>query len=130
MQSRAAPSVGVVFGSPSLIADKFPFSFGKNPMSAVRVQVVRFVHADFPGFVECELVDVHGRHWLFVEKGPVVTTDLLTADHTYPLPGFIACEVLDRANGVARIDTALPWGIESTEGQTQFEVSEELLLEL
>ena len=48
-------------------------------MIAVRVQVVRFVDDSFPGFVECELIDAHGRRWLFVEKGPVVTTEHLTA---------------------------------------------------
>lgn len=99
-------------------------------MIAVRVQVLRFVDNDFPGFVECELVDAHGRQWRFVEKGPVVTSDYLTARHTYPLPGVIACEVLDRTNGIARIDTSRPWAIESTEGRTQFDVLEELLVEL
>jgi len=95
----------------------------------VRVQIVRFVDDAFPGFVECELIDAHGRRWLFVDKGPVVTTEYLTAHDSYPQPGVIACEVVGRANCIVQIDTTRPWSVESTEGQTRFQVTEESLVE-
>jgi hypothetical protein len=98
-------------------------------MTGVRVQVTRIVDDAFPGFVECALVDVHGRRWLFREKGPVVTNDYLTASDAYPQPGVIACQVVARAGGVVRIDTIRPWHVESAEGETQFEVAEELLVD-
>ncbi len=98
-------------------------------MVGVRVQIVRFVDDAFPGFVECELVDAHDRRWLFVDKGPVVTTEFLTAHDSYPQPGIIACEVIDRADRIVHIDTSRPWSVESTEGQTRFEVPEASLVE-
>jgi hypothetical protein len=98
-------------------------------MVGVRVQIVRFVDGAFPGFVERELVDAHGRVWSFVEKGPVVTADYLTARDSYPRPGVIACEVLGRTGRTVRIDTARPWCVESAEGETRFEVPQGAVIE-
>ena len=93
-------------------------------MLGVAVQIVRYAEDSQPGWVECHLIDTHGRRWSFVEKVPVVTTAALDAVSAYPQPGFIACEVLGKAGGVARIDTTRPWGVESVEGETQFDVPE------
>jgi hypothetical protein len=99
-------------------------------MIGVQVQVVRFLSDSFPGFVECALIDAHGRLWSFVEKGPVVTSEYLTATDEYPQPGVIACEVVGRAGPIVYIDTELPWGVESEEGETRFAVFEEQLVSL
>jgi hypothetical protein len=53
---------------------------------------------------------------------------------TYPQPGWLACEIVGRrhdAEGrdVIIVDTVQPWGIESTNGMTQFEVLNEQLVE-
>jgi hypothetical protein len=82
--------------------------------------------------VECWLEDVHGRRWKFNEKAPVVSAKDLWTDTEYPQPGLIACTVLRRAANasrryVATIDTGSPWGIESVEGCTVFEVFAEQL---
>jgi hypothetical protein len=95
----------------------------------VQVEIVRYADDSYPGWVEFYLIDVHGRRWSFVEKVPIVTEALLDASSTYPQPGLIACEVVGRAGGVARIDTTRPWGIESVEGETRFEVPEGSLVE-
>jgi hypothetical protein len=95
----------------------------------VQVEIVRYVADSQPGWVECCLIDVHGRRWSFVEKVPIVTQAALGASSTYPQPGVIACEVVGRAGGVASIDTANPWGIKSLEGETRFEVPEGSLVE-
>lgn len=98
-------------------------------MVGVRVQVVRCVDDSFPGFVECELFDIYGRRWLFVEKGPIVTAEYLTARDYYPRRGVIACEILSRTERSAQIDTASPDGVESAEGETRFEVPVDSLVE-
>lgn len=98
-------------------------------MLGVQVQIVRCVDDSFPGFVECELLDTHGRRWVFVEKAPVVASEYLSAKDTYPRAGVIACEVIHRTERCARIDTARPWGVKSAEGETQFDVPVESLVE-
>ncbi len=95
---------------------------------AVRVKIVRFVAPDQPGWVECELVDVHGRRWKFREKVPVVTTAALTENAPYPQPGVFACELIRQEGNVIVVDTERPDGIESVEGQTLFEVMESSLV--
>lgn len=104
-------------------------------MKAIRVDIVRFIDAAQPGWVECRLSDAAGQHWFFKEKVPVVSEADLTADSTYPQPGVIACEVLEsheRADGkqIVIIDTERPWHCESTTGQTRFEVFAERVVEL
>jgi hypothetical protein len=103
-------------------------------MLGLRVAINRYVSDDpQPGLVECELVDANGRHWLFVEK-TAISAAPLDGRSAYPQPGVIACEVVHRArNAVGRevivVDTNRPWGVESIEGVTRFEVSVETLLE-
>jgi hypothetical protein len=94
----------------------------------VRTQITRWVDDHFPGIVECRFADRFGREWLFIEKLPVVGGDLsLNADSAYPQPAFIGCEVISRryddtGREVAEIDTDQPWGIESEDGVTRFQV--------
>jgi hypothetical protein len=42
---------------------------------AVRVEVLKIVSTDFPGWVECRFVEAAGTEWRFVEKVPVVLRD-------------------------------------------------------
>jgi hypothetical protein len=103
-------------------------------MTSVRVRIVRFVDDAVPGFVACELVDVQGVIWSLIDKVPVVTTELLDANSAYPRATSIACEVIERSRtsdgrDVVHIDTARPWSIEATGGETQFWVSAELIEE-
>src|SRR5262245_26060575 len=104
-------------------------------MKAVRVVIRKYVDPAVPGWVECTLVDAAGREVRFVEKVPVVTEADLAPHSAYPQTGVIACEVLrtrQDAEGreLATISTVKPWGVESAEGQTEFEVSCEQLLEI
>jgi hypothetical protein len=96
-------------------------------MIAVSVEIARYIDDSFPGFVECRLVDALGREWLFHEKVPVVTRANLDASSSYPQPGVIACKVVEGrqqsdGRGVVNIDTEIPWHVESTTGETRFEV--------
>lgn len=42
-------------------------------MASIAVEITQLVDEQFPGFVECRLVDATGVEHRFVEKGPVVS---------------------------------------------------------
>jgi hypothetical protein len=101
-------------------------------MTAVRATISKFLDESFPGWVECWFEDSQGRAWTFHEKVPVLTADDLWVDSEYPRPCAIACMILEHKSDsvgrrIAVIDTSSPWGIESTEGTTVFEVFSEQL---
>lgn len=96
-------------------------------MPEIEVTIVRIADDAFPVFVECKLIDAHGREHTFVEKAPVVSAQDISARSTLPVSGHIACEIeheLKDATGRAllRVDTARPYGIESIAGNTRFEL--------
>lgn len=96
-------------------------------MAALRVMIERFVDDEFPGVVECSLVDSDNCTHRFVEKAPVVSTANLSFGSTFPQAGYIACLIQDewtdeRGRQLVRVDTIKPWGIESAAGQTTFAV--------
>jgi hypothetical protein len=101
----------------------------------IRVLIVRFVDAAQPGWVECQLEDVLGRRWLFIEKVPVVSTEDLDQNSRFPRPGIIACEVLERRRDendheTIVVDTERPWHIAASSGETRFEIRPEQLVSL
>jgi hypothetical protein len=99
----------------------------------IAVTITKYVSDETPpGVVECELVDAHGRRWLFVDKVPIFTSEFLDRDSRYPQPGFIAGEIIamrrdEDGREIVEIDTGGPWGLESIEGATRFEVLSEAL---
>lgn len=104
-------------------------------MAALSVTIVRFVHDEFPGVVECVLVDSDDCAHRFVEKAPVVSSVDLWIDSILPQPGYIACLIQDewidgRGRQLVRVDTVKPWGIESTGGETTFTVLREQIAHL
>jgi hypothetical protein len=101
-------------------------------MNTLAVTIVRWVDDWQPGWVECFLTDACERKHVFREKAPVVSGESLDAATAYPRPGSIACEILsrrvdDRGRRVVTVTTAKPWGCESTEGTTTFEVLQKQL---
>jgi hypothetical protein len=96
-------------------------------MPVIHVLITRFIDSSQPGFVECALTDAWGRHWTFREKVPVVSTADLDESSDYPQAGVIGCEIVRRwrdARGrdLLTVDTGRPWGVESTTGQSRFDV--------
>jgi hypothetical protein len=96
------------------------------------VQIVRFVEAAFPGWVECELVDANGRRHIFRDKIPIFTGELLNENSNYPRLGTMPCKVVERfqdpdGRELVRVSIAEPCGIESTEGVTRFTVPASLV---
>lgn len=94
-------------------------------MHAVRVEVLRLVRSESPGWVECSLVDSAGTEWRFVEKAPVVLQDDVAHLAFLPRPGMLACVRRDEGGEVATIETH----VESTNGQNVFQVLATRLLE-
>ena len=96
-------------------------------MPALAVDIVRFVDEHQPGFVECRLLDAQGHTHCFIEKVPVVSTENLSSSSTYPRPGTIACQIVQRSMDGSRqllkVNTELPWHVESTTGATEFVVA-------
>jgi hypothetical protein len=93
----------------------------------LKVRIVRFVDPDQPGWVECEFVDALGRTHVLRDKVPIFTAEDLWAGDNYPQPGFAPCEILTRwrdhaERELVRITTAMPCGIESNEGLSEFVV--------
>lgn len=104
-------------------------------MCGIKASIVRYVSDEpQPGIVECEFFDAHGRRWSFIEKTAIVGVDYLDGQTSYPQPGIIACEIvsLHRDSGgreTVLVDTERPWGVESVNGTTRFEVSRSSLVE-
>lgn len=101
----------------------------------VRIEILRFVADDQPGWVECRLVDALGRVHLFVEKAPIVSEAPLDRDSSYPQPGAIAGVLLARhvdVDGSSSfvVDTERPHGVTSSEDVHRFTVRREQLLAL
>src|SRR5205823_5626108 len=93
----------------------------------IPVQIIKFVDERFPGWVECEFVDAEGRKHRLIDKVPMFTTELLDATSSYPREGIVRCEILgpsrdDNDRELARLTTARPDTIESTEGLSEFVV--------
>jgi len=83
--------------------------------------------------VECELFDRFGAAWRFIEKLPVIENSTLDSA-LYPRPGTIACEVIqtgqdDHGRSFLLVDTQRPWGVQSADEVTLFEVFAEQLAE-
>jgi hypothetical protein len=102
----------------------------KSFQARLEVTVRRWVDDSQPGFVERSFTDARGREWLFVEKAPVVSGENLWRDTNYPKPGQIACTILssradESGRTLVRIDTDLPWHIETATGRATFDVHED-----
>lgn len=96
-------------------------------MISVRVNIVEWVDDWQPGIVKCALQDAYGQTWEFIEKLPIVTAAWLDGTSSYPQPAEIACDVVrewknDKGEELVTIDTDNPWGVESTQGTTRFDV--------
>lgn len=97
-------------------------------MPFLRLQIVRFVDAAFPGFVAGEFVDAIGATYTVIDKVPVIALGDLWTDSAYPQPGVAACVVLkqwedDQKGPLALITLDHPWGLTTTNEETQFVVS-------
>jgi hypothetical protein len=80
-----------------------------------------------PGLVKVELIDAEGSIWEFVDKTSMFDEDdILRPDSHYPMAIDLACTVLaprgisPEAGELVYVSTAQPWGLETTDGTTEF----------
>jgi hypothetical protein len=104
-------------------------------MALVAVEIIKQVdRSTSPAVVECRLVDAGGREWFFRDKEPVFSPSEPAEGDTYPRQGVIGCEILGRwvfpnGRGIVAINTGSPWDLESTTGETMFEVFESQIVD-
>jgi hypothetical protein len=96
-------------------------------MTGIKVEIVRFVSNDQPGFVECTFNDAWGKEHSIEEKIPVVTTKDLDENSDYPQGGIVACEVIKEwhdqdGRRLVTINIGTPWGVETTDGLAEFDI--------
>ncbi len=102
---------------------------GKHSMTTVPIEIVRFTNDSFPGFVAAELRDAYGNVHTFEDKVPVLClgNEYLAANSSYPQPGVLCCQVVERwiaddGRELALIDTEMSYDIPSTTNQYRFVV--------
>lgn len=101
-------------------------------MKAIKILVTSFIDDHQPGFVECKFYDaLHNEH-IVHDKVPIVSAKDLDATSKYPQDGIIVCEIIKQredSNGktIFTVTTAKPWGVDTIEGLTEFDLFEEQL---
>jgi len=103
-------------------------------MFGIKTQITKCIDDEgYPTFVECQFVDAHGCTQTFNDKDAIFTKEFLDRNSDYSVAGIIGCEIIERkiidGREIIKIDTDLPWHIESTKGETLFEVLQEQLIE-
>jgi hypothetical protein len=71
-------------------------------MVGLKLEVSRFVEEAQPNVVECIFIDSHGKKHSIIEKVPVVSSEELDANSSYPRTGVIACQVVQRRKSKAK----------------------------
>jgi hypothetical protein len=104
-------------------------------MLAIKISITKFISDDQPGFVECKFNDAWNKEHIVQDKVPIVTEKNLNANSEYPQDGVIACELMKEwkdANGrnIFTVNTAKPWGVDTINGLTEFDLLQEQLTEL
>lgn len=127
------PRQQILLGIGGMIRSTFGDPMLRPPTIHVRISITHWVDDSQPGWVEGCLTDAHGRTFSFVEKAPIVSEEELDANSEYPRQGHIAGTLIERridamGGELLIVDTARPWGIEATSGETQFEVRPEQVI--
>jgi len=106
----------------------------------IKAQITKCIDDEgYPSFVECEFIDAHGRTHIFQGKDVYFEGKWLDRNNVYPTEGIINCEIAERKNvngrEIVKINTIVknnsdePWGVESINDETVFEVFPEQLVE-
>lgn len=103
-------------------------------MSAIKIKITKYISDDQPGFVECTFDDAWNKVHIVEDKVPIVTEKYLDANSDYPQDGVVACEILkeskdEEGRTIFTVDTS-PWGINTIEGLTKFDILKEQLTDL
>ncbi len=100
-------------------------------MPHIQVEIVEFVDSYQPGWVACTFRDADSKLHRIIDKIPLFTKANLWIDSTYPQPGIIECQVLERISSprgnLVRISIE-PYHYELTEENSEFVINEADLL--
>lgn len=95
-------------------------------MNVLRISIDKWISSDFPGWVECSLVDAFGEMHIFKEKWPVVSNIEISEWSVFPLEGGIRCTLGAMSpggpNSMFVVETCSIDGVESIEGLSKFTV--------
>ncbi len=102
-------------------------------MDRIQVKIIEYVDPGFPGWVRCSFYDAYGIEHFLTEKVPAVTLENLDENSVYPKLGVIAGQIektfINSSNKeIVIINTDIPWGIETENGETIFEVHRNQLI--
>ena len=96
----------------------------------IKISIIGIKDASFPIWIECVLYDPFNNRYLFIEKIPVVEyLHPITLESVFPQTGIIECELVKKwedniGQKLMRVNTKNPWGIESTDGVSIFDILE------
>lgn len=103
-------------------------------MFGIKAQITRCIdHEGYPSIVECRFVDMRGCLQVFHDKDAIFTQEHLDRSSVFPLDAVVACEVIERrlkdGREFVKVNTEVPWHVESTEAETIFDVWAEQVIE-
>ena len=87
-------------------------------MPQLKMRVVSIDEENFPASIKFELVDVFGTTHMFSEKLPVIGIEI----QEIPYTTWIECTVSDKRTSSVLVSTQDPYGVESENGNTEFEI--------
>jgi hypothetical protein len=95
----------------------------------IRVQIIRWIGDDFPGYVECRFADRFDREWTIIEKAPVLTCGLTANSLSLVLLRAKSSQDIKMVLGARSLISPLRslGGIEATDGTTSFQLYTEQL---
>jgi hypothetical protein len=104
------------------VDQEFQFTRGTPRLAVLASQAVAWVADDFPGWTRVRLVDADGRAWFFVDKVPVFTAGVITADTQFPVLVGIRCRILASESDGQVLVVSVEDGMAAEDGTTEFRV--------
>ncbi len=96
-------------------------------MNNLIVSINKLSDTDFPGWVDCSLVDVFGDSHTFHEKVSIVSSENLNSKSKFPCRGMIKCDISALSPGgpdaMVVVNTSVIDGVESLDGVSEFTVN-------
>jgi len=95
----------------------------------LEVDIVKYTHNDFPGWVLCKFVDFNGETHHVEEKVPIVSDKKIDENTLLPQKGYIRGTIINNENGTIYFSTLKPDGIETKSKENTFYINEKQIFE-
>jgi len=99
------------------------------------VEITKIIDDDcWPAVVECKFSDAYGKEHTINEKFPIVTSEIITPNSTFPQKGMVRCsllkKIIDKDVGlIIEVSTEIPDYVESLDGLSKFNLFTEQVVE-